>query len=88
MLCDEHRLLWRISYGQTVNAEPVSETVGLGTWAMVIATLEPLDPNEATEPAVPATDGMNVYLLESNAAISLRAPLVAQEVFRSCVWGQ
>jgi hypothetical protein len=83
VLCDEHRLFWRISYGQTVNAEPASEIVGLGTSVIVIATLEPLDPKEATEPAVPATDGMNVQLLESNVALSLRAPLVAQEVFRS-----
>ena len=60
MLYDEHRIFWRISYGQTVNSEFVPGLVGLVTWVIVIGTLERLDPKEATEPALPATDGMNV----------------------------
>jgi hypothetical protein len=60
VLCDEHLLFWRISYGQTVNSELVPEIVGSVTPVIVIVTLEPLNPEGATEPAVPATDGMNV----------------------------
>jgi hypothetical protein len=60
VLCDEHRLFWRISYGQTVNSELVPEIVGLVTSVIVMVTLESLDPKEATQPAVPGTGGMNV----------------------------
>ena len=42
-----------------MSAELVPEIVKLVTSAIVILTLEPLDPKEASEPAVPATDGMN-----------------------------
>jgi hypothetical protein len=51
----------------------VPELVGLLTPVIVIVTLESGDPKEATEPAVPATDGMNVKLPGSKPLSASRA---------------
>ena len=51
-----------------MNGKLVSKIVGLVRSRDVIVTLEPPDPKQATNPAVPAIDGMSVSLLGSSAA--------------------